>query len=200
LVFFPGKRISEEPMDYPRTTAGENGESSGSLAGDGVPGRVTPARQATGGMVLNRDAWGRLVLVDSDGRRRVGVEPVRAFPYSDPEHWISLVDSEGREVVCLETLAELPPETRQLIQEELSQREFVPVITRIVRVSSDSTPCAWDVETDRGPTRFTLNSEDDVRRLGPNRALVADVHGIRYLIPDTRTLDTPSRRLLERYL
>ena len=33
-----------------------------------------------------------------------------------------------------------------------------------------------------------------------SRALVIDAHGIRYLIPDTRTLDATSRRLLERYL
>ncbi|HEV3120736.1 MAG TPA: DUF1854 domain-containing protein [Isosphaeraceae bacterium] len=149
---------------------------------------------------LARDAWGHLVLVDAEGKRTVGVEPVRAFPYSDPAHWISICDSSGREVVSVENLAELPSEVRTVLEEELALREFVPTIHRIVRVSSDSTPCLWDVETDRGPTRFTLNSEDDVRRLGPNRALVADSNGIRYLIPDTRALDIAGRRLLERYL
>jgi hypothetical protein len=187
-------------MDHSGPRSGENGDRDGPPGADRVPDHLTPGRNEMGGLTLDRDAWGRLVLVDPEGKRKVGIEPVRAFPYSDPDHWISLVDSEGREVIGFESLAELPAETRKLLEDELSQREFVPVIKRIVRVSSDSTPCAWDVETDRGPTRFTLNAEDDVRRLGPNRALVADVHGIRYLIPDTRALDTPSRRLLERYL
>jgi hypothetical protein len=61
-------------------------------------------------------------------------------------------------------------------------------------------PSEWEVETDRGPTRFILNNEDDVRRLDDQRALVIDASGIRYLIPDLRSLDAASRRVLERYL
>ena len=44
------------------------------------------------------------------------------------------------------------------------------------------------------------DSDNDVRRLGPNRILLVDTHGIRYLIPDTRRLDAVSRRILDRYL
>ncbi|HEY2893827.1 MAG TPA: DUF1854 domain-containing protein, partial [Pirellulales bacterium] len=71
---------------------------------------------------------------------------------------------------------------------------------RILRVPVDAEPTQWEVETDRGPTRFVLNSNDDVRRLGPHRALVIDSHGIRYLIDDVRQLDHLSRRIIERYL
>ena len=56
---------------------------------------------------LVRDAWGRLVLIDADGRRHVGVEPVRAFPISDPRGWISLCDIHGRELLSIEPL---PPD------------------------------------------------------------------------------------------
>jgi hypothetical protein len=63
-----------------------------------------------------------------------------------------------------------------------------------------SEPTEWDVETDRGLTRFILNSEDDIRRLGEGRALLVDAHGIRYLIPRLDSLDPFSRRVLERYL
>jgi hypothetical protein len=149
---------------------------------------------------LQRDPWGRLVLIDADGRRHVGVDPVRAFPISDPEHYISICDADGREIAFIEVLAEVAPDVRQILQDELAQREFVPVIDRIVRVSSDISPADWQVETDRGPTQFTLNSDDDVRRLGPHRALMIDTRGIRYLIPDTRALDAGSRHILDRYL
>jgi Domain of unknown function (DUF1854) len=152
------------------------------------------------GFELHRDGWGGLVLIDANGRRHAGVEPVRAFPISDPEHSISICDPEGREVAFIEALTDLPAPMRQILEAELTQREFVPIIERIVRVSSDSSPVDWQVETERGPTRFTLNSDDDVRRLGPHRALLIDSQGIRYLIPDTRTLDAASRRILERYL
>ncbi|HMB06704.1 MAG TPA: DUF1854 domain-containing protein [Isosphaeraceae bacterium] len=155
---------------------------------------------ANRGFSLSQDNWGRLVLIDVAGRRHVGVEPVRGFPLTDPERWISLCDAEGREVLFIESMDELPAEVRRILVEELALREFVPRIARIVRVSGETFPADWDVETDRGPTRFTLDSEDDVRRLGPHGALISDARKMRYQIPDTRTLDEASRRVLERYL
>ena len=149
---------------------------------------------------LGHDAWGRLVLIDAEGRRHVGVEPVRAFPISDPGRWISLCDAQGREVACVESLSDLPPAVRLTLEEELALREFVPVIKRIVRVSGELSPMVWDVETDRGATRFTLDSEDDVRRLGAHRVLITDSQKLRYQVLDARELDSASRRILDRYL
>ncbi len=159
-----------------------------------------PGRPAVDGFGLSRDPWGRLVLIDAQGRRHVGVEPIRAFPIHDPDRWISLCDAEGREIACVEDLAELAPPVRLLLQEELAQRAFMPIIQEIAHVSSDSAPSDWDVETDRGPTRFTLNSDDDIRRVPPHGVLIADAQGIRYFIPDHRALDAHGRRLLDRYL
>ncbi len=148
---------------------------------------------------LRRDEWGRLVLVDANGLRHVGVEAVRAFPFSDPHRGIALCDAEGREVAWVDDPSTLSSATRALLEEELTTHEFVPVLRRIVHIHGDATPADWDVETDRGMTRFTLKAEEDVRRLGDHATLVVDAHGIRYLIPDIRVLDGHSRRLLERY-
>jgi len=161
---------------------------------------ATPAEQlAARGFQLHRDAFDRLVLTDADGRILVGVEPVRAFPISSPQEWLSIVDAEGREVLCIREFGDLQSEVRSILEEELSRREFVPIIQRITGVMDDVDPSEWHVETDRGPTSFLLDSEDDVRRLGPYKALFIDTHGIRYLIPDTRVLDYASRRILDRY-
>jgi len=159
-----------------------------------------PAIAAGGAFGLSHDSWGRLVLIDNTGRRHNGVEPVRAFPIADPQHWISICDAEGRELVLVEDLANIPPAVRQVLEDELARREFVPHLLRIIKVSTDVEPSEWDVETDRGPTRFLLNSGDDIRRLSPFSALLIDVHGTRYLIEDTRQLDAHSRRVLELYL
>ena len=148
---------------------------------------------------LRRDEWGRLVLLDADGLRHVGVEAVRAFPFSDPSRCVALCDPEGREVAWVGDLEELTASVREVLEEELATHEFVPVLRRIVRISGDSTPADWDVETDRGPTRFSLKAEEDVRRLGPHQTLIVDAHGTRFLIPDIRALDAHSKRLLERY-
>jgi len=94
----------------------------------------------------------------------------------------------------------LPAGLRLLLQEELAAREFNPVLRRVVSVSSFSTPSTWSVETDRGPTRFVLKTEEDIRRLERGRLLITGSQGIVYLIPDVQALDRASRRLLERFL
>jgi hypothetical protein len=128
------------------------------------------------------------------------VVPVRAFPIGHPKGWLILCSSEGRELHCLEDPTTLPRGLRGLLDEELARREFVPVIRRVRKVSSYLEPAEWEVDTDRGLTRFVLKTEDDVRRLGPYRALIIDAQGVRYLIPDTRDLEAYGRRAVERYL
>jgi hypothetical protein len=149
---------------------------------------------------LHHDAFGRWVLTDAAGRVCSGIVPVRGFPFSAPREGISLVDEAGREVLWLPHLDDLPEDLRRAVEEELARREFVPVIRRVFRVWPRVEPSEWDVDTDRGRTRFVLNSADDVRRLDDWRATISDAHGVCYLIPDLRTLDAASRRLLERYL
>ena len=164
---------------------------------------VAPTNQSTPGpgpFALHQDSWGRLVLTDAEGQEHVGVEPVRSFPVSDPAHGVSICDAEGRELVWIESLAGLPEQLRLCLEEELASREFVPVLLRILKVSAPSEPADWEVETDRGYTRLRINSEEDVRRLANHRAMVMDANGLRYLIPDTRTLDAGTARVLERYL
>jgi hypothetical protein len=153
-----------------------------------------------GAFELHDDAWGRLMLTAADGHIHLGVHPVRAFPITDPRHGISLCDAEGHEVVWIDDLDALPPPVRQHLEAALARREFVPVLRRVLKVSAPVEPSEWIVETDRGPTKFILNSDEDVRRLGENRALLSDANGIRYLIPDIAALDSTSRRWLERYL
>jgi hypothetical protein len=150
---------------------------------------------------LERDAWGQLVLVQSDGRRFVGVEPVRAFPISQPEGFLSICDAEGHELTCIEDLGTLAGDVRRILEEELAQREFVPEVLRIESVLAESDPAQWRIVTDRGPTTFLMeDSDNDVRRLGGDRILLVDTHGVQYLVRDARHLDAASRRILDRYL
>lgn len=159
-----------------------------------------PTRCATGGRIdLQRDAAGRLVLTDEEGSRFVGVEPVRSFPLTEPERFISIVDSHAHELLCISDLAELPAETASVIRQELAEREFLPRIERIVRVKQHKDPHEWEVITDRGPAEFLFH-DDDIRRLSPTRAILVDNHGVRFYIPDSRLLDAKSRRILSQYL
>ena len=149
---------------------------------------------------LTRNAFGRLVFSGADGEVQEGVVPVHAFPVSAPLEGIALVATDGCELAWIERLADLPEAERLLLEEELAQREFIPEIRRIHRVSSFATPSEWAVETDRGDTAFVLKGEDDIRRLSPTTLLIADSNGIHFLLRDLQALDKTSRRILDRFL
>ena len=150
---------------------------------------------------LKRNAHGRLVLHMADGSEHVGVVPVRAFPIAAPHEGLSLVGPEGNELIWIERLAELAAPVRALIEEDLRAREFLPAITRIVSVSSFSTPSTWQVETDRGPATLVLKGEEDIRRLAPRTHLrISASDGVQFEIADLTGLDKASRKLLERFL
>ena len=150
---------------------------------------------------LQRDPWGQLVMTTVDGQTFSGVVPVRAFPISDPDRWVSICDEHGQEIVRIDDIGCLAADVRKTIEQELSQREFVPVIRRILSATHHGVSRQtgrWRI-ADRGPTSFQLNNEDDVRRLDDDQASIVDAHGIRYLIKSVRKLDSGSRRILEHF-
>ncbi len=138
-------------------------------------------------------------MTTDDGQTFANVVPVRAFPISDPDHWLSICDEHGQEILRVNDISVLAADVRKVIERELAQREFVPVIRRILSATHHE-PSDWTVETDRGQTSFQLNNEDDVRRLDRDQASVVDSNGIRYLIKSVRGLDGASRRILEHFL
>ena len=103
--------------------------------------------------LLSRNQAGRLLLTLKDGRVYEGVVPVRAFPLQAPEQFVAFMSLEGKEVAWVDELSALPQDTRDLITQEIASREMMPVIERIVSVSTLSTPSTWDVVTDRGATK-----------------------------------------------
>lgn len=149
---------------------------------------------------LERNAFGRLVLTDTEGQVHEGVVPVRAHPISAPDEGVSLVGQDGHELLWVDRLSALPAPERELLQAELASRDFMPTIQRIKKVSTFSTPSQWTVETDRGETQFILRTEEDIRRLGEGRLLIASSHGLQMLVPDRFALDKGSKKLLERFL
>jgi hypothetical protein len=160
----------------------------------------TPPAESWLSFSLERNALGRLVYRNAHGETHEQVVPVRAFPLSAPQDGLSLVSAEGRELVWIPSLDALPAPVRALLEEELASREFTPHILGIESVSTFSTPSVWAVHTNRGRTTFTLKAEEDIRRLSGGTLLIADTHGMNYLIPDRFALDRQSRKWLERFL
>ncbi|MFP5391499.1 MAG: DUF1854 domain-containing protein [Gammaproteobacteria bacterium] len=149
---------------------------------------------------LTRNSFGKLILTTREGEVHEAVVPVRAFPIQTPNKAISLVLPNGKEVGWIDDLADLPDAMRQLVQDDLDGREFMPEIAQITSVSSFATPCTWFVRTDRGDTEFTLKGEEDIRRIGEASLLISDNHGIHFLIRDMFGMDKTSRKILDRFL
>lgn len=160
---------------------------------------MTAAASSAPAFTLRFDEWGALVLTDAAGQSHVGVHPVRAFPLSDPEHWLSIVDQRGSELACIRDPQTLPPATRETLLAALAKSEFIPVIERITDATSGE-PAEWRVVTNRGERTFVLKGDDDIRTLADGRLIITDSDGVRYLIPEVRKLDGHSRRVLERFI
>jgi hypothetical protein len=146
---------------------------------------------------LERASHGRLDFIDATGQRHVDVDVLRAFPVSAPDGPVAIVSGDGAELAWIDQLAALEPSFQTLLEQELSQREFLPVIDRIESVS-DGEPTEWTVVTDRGPRRFTVAHVDDIVYAADGRAFITDTVGVRYLISQVSRLDARSRRLLDR--
>jgi len=173
----------------------DSGSGSSAPAISTVP-EALPARFS-----LARNAFGKLIFTDAAGATREGVLPVRAFPIQSPLDGISLVNTDGEEVAWIDALEDVPEPARSLIREELASREFMPVIQEILSVTSFSTPCTWSVATDRGKTAFVLRGDEDIRRIGAEGGLlIADSHGIQYLVRDQFALNANSKKILDRFL
>jgi hypothetical protein len=149
---------------------------------------------------LSKNAFGQLCFKSEAGQFYEQVLPVKAFPISLPEQCIAIVDRDGHELVWLDDLNQVSTENQRMIKEELANREFMPVLTKIAEVSSFATPSTWTVETSRGATHFVLKGEEDIRRISKDTYLVSDNHGVQYLIENIQLLDKHSRRLLDRFL
>jgi hypothetical protein len=149
---------------------------------------------------LSKNDFGQLCFKSEAGQFYEQVLPVKAFPISLPEQCIAIVDRDGHELIWLDDLNQVSAENQRMIKEELANREFMPVLTKIAEVSSFATPSTWTVETSRGATQFVLKGEEDIRRISKDTYLVSDNHGVQYLIENIQLLDKHSRRLLDRFL
>jgi len=149
------------------------------------------------GWRLERLEHGRLDLLDAQGRLHHDVDVLRAFPVTAPTGPVAIIAADGGELAWVESLAEQPADLRRLLERELAQREFLPVIERIEAIS-DAEPAEWTVVTDRGGHRFRVAHTDDIARQADGGVFITDTHGMRYRIPREAALDAASRRLLDR--
>ena len=148
-------------------------------------------------LTLDRDGHWQLRL---NNELHHAVVVVRAFPIGAPDEAVSILSAEGHELLWLPEPLQLAQAQKETVLAALQAREFMPEIKRVDAVSSFTTPSTWSVQTHRGFTQFVLRGEEDIRRISSKTLIVADEHGVQFLIRDLPALDRHSRKLLDRFL
>ncbi len=140
---------------------------------------------------LTRGEEGLEILIDGESRR-VG-RVVRAFPRTNPQHYVGLLDVDGREIGLIEDPDALDPESRAIAVEALKAAYFVPTILEIRSVAVRGTGSTWEVLTDDGESEFRIQDREALDGSDPPAITVTDENGKRYTIEDYWTMDRDSR-------
>ncbi|RYG37354.1 DUF1854 domain-containing protein [bacterium] len=141
----------------------------------------------------------RLRLTVDDNESYPTVKPVWAAPLSRPDHFLSLVNGKGDEIVNLPDVSVLDDASRASVREELSRRYLSSRVLEILEARSEFGATYWTVETERGQREFvTQNLQENAQWLSPGHLMLIDVDGNRFELKDVDSLDAKSRAHLAR--
>lgn len=149
---------------------------------------------------IARNSFEELTVELPDGTTYTNVEAIRSFPLTDSNKYISLLDSEEKEIGIIQDIKQLPRESEKVLRSELQKRYFLPKITKIHSLDGEFGVTQWVVETNRGPVTFGMRTRYDVVSLENGRVLIKDADGNRYEIENYHRLDPDSMALLETQL
>lgn len=131
-----------------------------------------------------------------DGTEGRTVRVCRCFPWSAPQHYVSLRDFDDEEVALVRSPDELDPASRKALEEALAEAGFVLQVTRIVCVEEEIEIRTWKVETVQGARSFQTPRDEWPREVPGGGLLIRDVAGDLYHIPVPDQLDESSQREL----
>jgi hypothetical protein len=146
---------------------------------------------------ISRNQFAELEAELPDGSVHAPVEPVRTFPLTQPDQYISLLDAHKNELGLIEDINQLQKADQTLLTEELQKCYFMPRITKIHSLEGQFGVTQWEAETDSGSVFFDLRSRNDITSLDGGRVLIRDIDGNRYEIANYHQLDPKSIALLE---
>lgn len=139
--------------------------------------------------------------VDGEFYERVGI--YQAFPFSDPETYISVrtADEKAKEIGIIKDLKQLSEETRGILREQIGYRYFTPEIKRVYSVKTEYGFAYFDVMTDAGRCKFVIRMNGGaVVALTETRILIFDLDGNRFEIPDVSRLSAKERKQLDLFI
>ena len=152
---------------------------------------------------MNLDAQQIKILKDEQGMKvqlngeTLLVDKVAlAFPQSDPDRYVGLLDADGHEIGLIENPDKLDKESQDLLDRALREIYFVPTILEIRSVTSRGTSSQWEVVTDDGDRSFKIPDRDALNGSEAPALTITDESGKRYLIPDYWTMAREDREAI----
>ena len=143
---------------------------------------------------LERGLDGRLRAQVGNDRRVVRVQ--RCFPWSEPDHFISLRDDDDMEFALVADPSLLDAHGRAVLQAALSEAGFIFDISAVIEIEEEVELRNWLVRTQQGARRFQTKLDEWPRKLPDGGLLIRDVTGDFYRVADPAQLDRNSRALL----
>jgi hypothetical protein len=137
---------------------------------------------------------------DIDGKEYKRVILTRSLPLSLPDEYICISDIEKNEVGIIEKISAFSPEQQKLINSELSQRYYCPVIEKIESIKEKMGHFYFDVVIGGVKKAFAVKDITKSIRQHGDAIDVTDIDGNRYRITDFASIEAKSRRKLEPYL
>jgi hypothetical protein len=161
------------------------------------PASDTPAAQtAAPELFFGADAclWLRL------GGETHAVRPVRCFPWSQPDRFISLRAEGGKEHHLVEDPSELGPSSRAALERALAPVGFVLEIEAVESIEEDYEVRVWCTRTRHGRRTFQTALDAWPWPAPAGGYFVQDIGGDLFRLPPLEKLDAASRQRLFAYV
>jgi hypothetical protein len=146
------------------------------------------------------DPPGTLRLTIGDAWEAYSYPTIRLFqaaPLSMPRRYLSLQDGKNEEIVMVERLDDLTPESQTVAEEEIHRRYLTARVDAITNIKTEFGITYWNVRTNRGERDFVVQSlSESCVWLSDTHILLIDVDGNRFEIPDRTKLDAASQENL----
>lgn len=147
---------------------------------------------------------GGLLCLNYKGEDRGRVCVKRLFPFQYPDEFISVAPENHtgkdfeNEIGIIRNINELSSEQVELLQKELKKRYFMPDIIEIESIKENPGNIHFCVVTNAGKCEFCVTDMgSNIKLIGKDKVMLADVYGNRYCIPDISMLKDNELKILE---
>lgn len=129
----------------------------------------------------------------------------RALPIGQPMEYISVADSENKEIAIIRSVLDLQDAQMAIVSDELSKRYYCPEVYEIRSVKDKMGYVYMEMlvgsQNDKHEKNCAVKDVNrNIRMLDDDRLLIFDVDGNRYIVSSLAALDKKSLKRLEPYM